>query len=206
MKSFKEYLTESKKTYDFKIKVAGECPEGAVEKIKEALGMFDCASCSSGNRSPIQESHFDFPSHKNIEVTTFDVCLNYPSTSPQVRAAVVNKLKMAESCVIVRNPQEEAETVLNHANDKKEGATLDNPLEEVNGQNLVGDKHVTSFLKELSKTKTQGTQYKGVNEKILAKKAPKEKAAKTKESIETTSPVGSKKVTKPEAKTFGGRK
>ena len=207
MKSFKEYLTESKKTYDFKVKVAGECPEGAAEKIKEALSMYDCASCSAGNRTPIQESHFDFPEHKNVEVTVFDVCLNYPTTSPEVRAAVVEKLKVSESCVRVRNPKEEAETVLNHANDAKSGeALLDKPYEKSNNQESVGEKHKMSMLKDLHKNKKEHlTQVKGVNDKILAKKAPTDKSVKATEAkIENTSPVGSKKVAVPIAKTNGG--
>jgi hypothetical protein len=206
MKSFKEYLTESKKTYDFKVKVAGECPDECASKIKEALSIYDCANVSAGARTPIQETHYDFPEHKNIEVTVFDVSLNYPTTSPQIRSVIANKLDVTESCVIVRNPQEEAETVLNHANDNKEGSILDKPLEEVDGQKLVGDKHVTSFLKELSKTKTTGEQVKGTNDKILAKKAPSEKSVKVKtEKAGSTSPVGSRKVTLPTAKTAGGR-
>ena len=208
MKSFKEYLTESKKTYDFKIKIAGECPEGCAAKIKEALSVYDCGNVSAGARTPIQETHYDFPEHKNIEVTVFDVSLNYPTTSPLIREAVANKLDLTETCVIVRNPQEEAETVLNHANDTKSGdALLEKPLEEVDGQKLVGDKHVTSFLKELSKTKTTGQQVKGTNDKILAKKAPSEKSAAVKadKKAGSTSPVGSRKVTLPTVKTAGGR-
>jgi hypothetical protein len=174
MKSFKEYLTESKKTYNFKIKIAHECPEDCAEKIKEALSVYGCESCSSGASMPIQESHFDFPTEKNVKVTAFEVCLNYPTNSREVRAAVSNRLKKAESCVIVRNPAEEAEVLLNHANDEKpSGAVLDKAYDKENNQGLVGDKQVSNFLKELSKEKKSLTQVKGVNEKILAKKAPK---------------------------------
>ncbi len=35
MKTFKEYLTENKKAYPFRIKVAGELPEGFAKKVKE---------------------------------------------------------------------------------------------------------------------------------------------------------------------------
>jgi len=206
MKSFKEYLTESKKTYDFKVKIAGECPDNCAAKIKEALSMYDVASCSEGARSPIQESHFDFPEHKNVEVTTFDVSVNYPVNSENVRTAVSEKLNLTNTCVIARTPGEEAEVVLNHANDTKpEGALLDKGYDKDPNQNIVGDKHVASFLKELNKTKTTGTQYKGVNEKILAKKAPTAKSAKASEAkIENTSTIGSKQVTVPIAKTNGG--
>jgi len=37
MKTFKEYLTESKKVYSFKIKVAGEVPEKFEENLKSRL-------------------------------------------------------------------------------------------------------------------------------------------------------------------------
>ena len=61
MKSFKQYLLENKQTYDFKIKVAGDCPEKATESIKAALTQYGCESCSSGKRTPIQETQIDFP-------------------------------------------------------------------------------------------------------------------------------------------------
>jgi hypothetical protein len=35
MKTFKEYLTESKKVYNFKIKVAGDLPEDFEKNLKE---------------------------------------------------------------------------------------------------------------------------------------------------------------------------
>ena len=208
MKSFKDYLIESHQTYDFKVKIAGECPEDCSAKIKEALAQFDVAECSAGNRTPIQESHFDFPDLKNAEVTVFEVSLNYPTTSPAVRAAIASKLKTPEAMIRVRNPLEEAETILNHANDKKtsDKALLEKDYDKnADGQKLAGGKFVDSFLKELGKNKKELTQYKGVNEKILAKKAPAGKSEKAgKSTSNNVSPVGSKKVTKPDAKASRG--
>jgi hypothetical protein len=206
MKSFKDYLIESKQTYDFKIKIAGECAADCGKHIKHALSMYD-ATCSAGNRSPIQESHIDFPEHKNCEVTVFEVSLNYPATSEQIRACVAEHLKKTESSIKVRNPEEEAEAVLNHANDEPTGESLlEKPLEEVDGQSVVGDKHTMSLLKELGKNKRVLDQVKGTNDKILAKKAPSEKtaAAKVDKKAGTISPVGSKKVTKPDVKSARG--
>ena len=37
MKTFKEYLAESKKLYSFKIKIAGDLPEGFKENLKDRL-------------------------------------------------------------------------------------------------------------------------------------------------------------------------
>ncbi|CAB4125838.1 hypothetical protein UFOVP181_400 [uncultured Caudovirales phage] len=201
MKSFKEYLLESKQTYDFKVKIAGECPEKCAEEIKAALSKYDVASISKGTRSPIQETHYDFPEEKNIEVTVYEVCLNYPVNSAEVRAAVADRLNKTESCIRVRNPEEEAECILNHANDEASGeALLEKPeLEEVDGQSLVGNKHVMSLLKELNKDKKTLEQYKGVNDKILAKKSPSEKTAKVEKVASAKSPLG--KVLNPDPRT-----
>ena len=203
MKSYKEYLIESKKTYDFKIKIAGDCPKDCATKIKEALASFKVESCSSGKTTPITEKQVDFPQLENVGVTIFDVTLSYPTTSIQVREAVANKLNVVPATIRVRNDQEEAELATNHEHDELSGeALLEKDLEEVNGQDLVGNKHTMSMLKELSKNRKTLEQYKGVNEKILAKKVPSEKTDKQKVSINTTSPVGSRKVTLP---TVGGR-
>ena len=59
MKRFTEYLIESKQTYTFKIKVAGDCPDNADEHIKHALISFEPEKCSKGNRAPIQQAKSD---------------------------------------------------------------------------------------------------------------------------------------------------
>jgi hypothetical protein len=199
MKSFKEYLIESKQTYNFKIKVAGECPESCSDKIKEALAQFDCASCSSGKSTPIQESQVDFPELKNVEVTIFETCLNYPATSEQVRNLVADKLNISQGNIRVRNPAEEAE---HEINEQELEQVLGKDYPKENNQHLVGDKHTMSMLKELGKNKKTLEQYKGVNDKILAKKPPVEKTAVTKvdKKSGSLSPIGSKQVSKPTAK------
>ena len=40
MKTFKEYLAESKKVYPFKIKVAGDLPGGFEAKLKQQLFVY----------------------------------------------------------------------------------------------------------------------------------------------------------------------
>jgi copper chaperone CopZ len=193
MKSFKEYLIESKQVYEFKVKIAGDLPDGCAKKIKEALTKFKVENCSSGKSTPIQETQVDFPSHKNIGVTVFDVVTEYPATSLEIRDAVAEHCDIALSCVKVRNLKEEEENELNHANDELSGeALLDKPLEEVNGQKLVGDKHTMSLLKDLTKNKKSLEQYKGVNDKLLAKKAPSEKTVKAEKVPATKSPISGK--------------
>ena len=197
MKSFKEYLIESKQVYEFKVKIAGDLPEGCAKRIKEALTKFKVENCSAGKSTPIQETQVDFPSHKNVGVTVFDVTTEYPATSLEIRDTVAEHCDIALSCIKVRNLKEEEENELNHANDELSGeALLDKPLEEVNGQKLVGDKHNMSLLKDLTKNKKSLVQYKGVNDKILAKKAPSEKTVKAEKPSSSSSPLG--KVSNPD--------
>jgi hypothetical protein len=47
MKSFNEYLTESKKTYEFKIKIAGDLDEEFKTKLKGAMERFSIVKMDS---------------------------------------------------------------------------------------------------------------------------------------------------------------
>lgn len=162
--SFKDYLLLNKRTYDFKIKVAGDCPDNCTEQIQEALTQFVPESCSQGIRTPIQELQQDFPDQKNISATIFEVTLSYPVTSTQVRTLVANRLNKSESWVKVRNPHEEKELSI---------TTPPAELSPAECQSLVGDKRTAELLKGLKKAPRIGTQITGVNGKLLAKKSPK---------------------------------
>lgn len=153
--SFKTYLAESKKTYGFRVKIAGDLPDSCEKRMKECLAKYDCSSVKSVGRTPIQESPLDFPTLKNMEVHTFDVDCNYPSTSPAIRDHLSEILGIAQSCIRVRTPMEQAEIEMNQEYMKKpdgEGALLEKDYEKNDdGQKLVGETHVSSFLKELDK-------------------------------------------------------
>jgi hypothetical protein len=200
MKSFKEYLIESKKVYEFKVKIAGKCPDGCASHIKQALAKYSIDSCSEGKSTPIQERYEEFPNLQNVELTIFDVTTHYPANSVQVRTAIAECAGIPLSNIIVRNLAEDAENEINHAHDEKTGeALLSQPYEKSSNQDTVGEKHKLSFLKELSKQdRTTGTAYKGVNDKLLAKKAPSEKKESVDNKIGTVSAMGSKKVTLPD--------
>lgn len=174
MKSFKEYLTESKKVYEFKVKIAGEAPKDCAGIIKAALQQYKIEGCSEGKRTPIQERQSDFPHLENINVTLFDVTTSYPATSLAVRSKLSDALQLPQDSIIVRNEAEEKEVELNHENDNKSGkAVLGTDYESSNNQKLVGTAHNMSLLKELNKEKKTGTQYKGVNDELLASSEPK---------------------------------
>lgn len=183
MKSFKDYLVESieEKKYTFKIKVAGDLPEHFEDAAKAALQKYQVASFNKGKTTPIQSKLVDFPTLENAQVTVFEVELDYPTTSTVLTSYMAEHTGVDPCCIKVRSLKEEEEAELNAENfvDGKKGSLLNQDYAKENNQHMVGDKHVASFLKELSKTSKeyQPTQYKGVNEKILAKSTPKEKVA-----------------------------
>lgn len=201
-KSLKEYLLESKQNYEFKIKIAGDVDNDTPAKIKTALARFDVESLSDAKTTPIQESQVDFPDHSNIRVTLYDVSVKYPVTSNQMRDLVAEALKLTHSCIKVRNLKEQEEEQINNQycpNNASGDAILTKDYDKSNHQSLVGDKQVMSLLKELSKNKTTGAQYKGVNDQLLAKSVPSEKSVSKTGKVENSiSPIGSKQTVLPD--------
>lgn len=197
MKSFKEYLTESveEKKYAFKLKVAGDLPEHFEDTVKLALDKYQVSNFSKGKTTPIQAKLADFPTLENQQVTIFDIELNYPTTSQVLTSYVSEHTGMNPCCIKVRSLKEEEEAEINaeHLEEESKESLLLKDYPKENNQNVVGEKHVASFLKELAKQskEQQPTQYKGVNEKILAKNIPKEKVSAQEKVSASMSPIGS---------------
>jgi len=195
MKTFADYLTESKKTYAFTVKVAGDLAEGFNDKLKAAMERYSIANISKGKRAPITENPMDFPQLKNVNVTAFNVEVYYPTTSQVLEQYICQCCGCKEGMVVVRAANEIAEQHQEELNKKE---TKDKPLigqcdfPDSNHQDLVGEKKISSFLKDLASVKHGGEQYTGVNDQLLAKSAPSEKAPATIESGASISPIGSK--------------
>jgi len=174
MKSFKEYLTESKKTYEFKVKIAGDHVTDAAAQIKASLAEFHVAKVSAPRSTPIQERQTEFPEHRNTQMTVYDVTTDYPATSLQLRDRVAAGLGITHNHVKVKSFAEEKEHEINHEHDELTGKALVGTMQEPsNHGDLVNDTYKMNFLKELNREKHQGTQVKGFNDEILAAGAPK---------------------------------
>ncbi len=195
MKSFNEYLTESKKTYEFKVKIAGDLAEGFKDKLKGAMERYSVVKMDNGKRLPIAERHLDFPELENTNVTVFNVEIAYPTTTQVLENYISQVCDCELARVRVRTANQEAEQAQEEANRKEaESKPLIGQCDPPpsNHQDIVGEKKISSFLKDLAKTKHGGEQYKGVNDQLLAKSAPSEKAPAAIESGASISPIGSK--------------
>lgn len=172
MKSLTDYMLETQKTYSFKIKLAGEVSTEDTSKLKTALEKFSVVKLSEGKRTPIQKVPLDFPDMQNINVTIFELEIKYPTIANVLAEYISQTLNWPLHCVHVCNDNLDftPENTVNEnlLNTEELGAA------DSESQSLVGEKRSMDLIKELSKVKHTGEQYKGVNDAILASNLPEE--------------------------------
>ena len=109
MSTFKDYLSEAVKSYDYKIKVAGAPKDIDKNAMETALQKFDLNKMSAGKSTPIQSLPLDFPSLKNEQVTIFDVTTNYPESPRVMQEYLSDILRIPATHIVVRKPGEPTE-------------------------------------------------------------------------------------------------
>lgn len=193
MKSFTEYLNESKKFYSYKIKLAGELPENFVDDVKARLAKYEVASFEQVQKTPIQKLPIDFPEMENAEVTIYEVTTEYPVTPPQIEQEI-KEMGIDHTRFRVRNPNEPSEidqVIMDlEEDDKEKSALLDQSnyedMSEIDQSDYFGDDFNKQFLQDLAKASKERLTDLGYD------KLDADIYSDTTESIETHSPVGSK--------------
>jgi hypothetical protein len=175
MKTFKEYLSESKKVYGFKIKIAGDLPENFQDDLKKSLTKHHVVSLDN-SVIPVEESSLDFPEVSNKEINVFDLVVDLPITAPEI-VNIVKEMGIMEECLRVRGSGEPIEF---------ETKLVDDGIQEpIKHKEYFGDDFNKSFLKDLEKTvKERSKEGKGLQEYEI----PNSKQDKS----GISSPVGSK--------------
>ena len=165
MSTFKDYLTESTKSYDYKIKVAGTIADDFASRMETALQKFELAKLSAGKKTPIMTLPLDFPALSNESVTIFDVTTNYPASSNVMKEYLSDILRVPATHIVVRKPGEPTEEYQDAMQIGKksdfankladvEMKFQDNaPNQKVKADDLSGDKYNMGLLRELMKTK-----------------------------------------------------
>ena len=105
---------------------------------------------SKGKKTPIQERPLDFPQLKNMEVTYYEVELNYPSTQQVLQEYIGQCCRIDQAYIIVRNPEEMQEKYQEMPEDTTYESILN--TEDMGGdsaQKNVGENRVMDLLKEL---------------------------------------------------------
>ena len=160
MSTFKEYLIESAKSYDYKIKIAGDIDKDFATKMETALGKFEVAKMSAGKKTPIQSLPLDFPQLKNESVTIFDVTTNYPASVRVMKEYIADYMNISPACVVVRLPgeptEEYQETIANAGKSEYKNKLQDIEMSDapkVNAEDFHSTKANMSLLKELLKNR-----------------------------------------------------
>ena len=176
MSTFKDYLTESTKSYDYKIKIAGAKKDIDVNALETALQKFDLASMSAGKTTPIMTLPLDFPALSNEQVTIFDVTTNYPASSNVMKEYLSDILRVPATHIVVRKPGEPTEEYQDNMQvaQKSEYANklLDIEMKDapkVKAEDHYGDKYNMGLLKELLKDREANKDQPKEKENIQSK-------------------------------------
>jgi hypothetical protein len=191
MKTFKEYLTESKRSYSFRVKVADCDLDGdMLDKIERAMSAYQLLDISKPKRMPIERTR-EFAKLGPVGREAFEVSTAYPTIPPQIQQSIHAATGIPLDHIYVADLMYD-DMEIDPVSDHEEAPILEKEYGGNNtAQNVVGMHRVESLLKELGKEKHGGEEHKGVNDNILAKSIPAEKAAKT------SAPQNNKSVLKP---------
>ena len=158
MSTFTQYLTEAAKSYDYKVKVAGDIDKGFASRMETALQKFELAKMSAGKKTPIMTLPLDFPALSNESVTIFNVTTNYPVAVNTLKEYLADYMNINASLIVVRKPGEPTEqyqddmqvaTKSEYANKLQDIEYKDAP--KVNAEDFHSTNANMSLLKELLK-------------------------------------------------------
>jgi hypothetical protein len=162
MKNFLNYLEQSQKTYEFRIKIANTDPAEKLTMLESALNAYGLESLSKPKRLPLKESDVDFPNHGTVELYLMDAVLTYPCNEYQLRTIIAERAGIAQANIVVvpkNHPEEQRRWNEDDASDineyKKGEAVLDKPYEDNPEAKKAGDAYASfnSILKELTEIK-----------------------------------------------------
>ena len=160
MSTFTKYLTEAAKSYDYKIKVAGDIDKDFGTRMETCLQKFEVAKMSAGKKTPIQSLPLDFPALRNESVTIFDVTTNYPASAREMQEYLGTYMDVPQTHLVVRKPGEPTEEYQEqmaiagkseYKNKLQDIEMSDAP--KVNAEEFHSTKANMSLLKELLKNK-----------------------------------------------------
>lgn len=199
MKNFLNYLEQSQKTYEFRIKIANIDPAEKLAMLESALDAYGLESLGKPKRLPLKESDVDFPNHGTVELYLMDAVLKYPCNEYQLRTIIAERAGIAQANIVIvptNHPEEQRRWNEDDSSDIKEYAqgesVLDKPYEDDPEAKKAGDAYASfnTILKELTELK------------LAEAEGGKTPAAKTTNELPTgdKSPVGSNQNKIPKAK------
>jgi hypothetical protein len=170
MKTFREYLAESKKTFDFRVKVCGEVPENFLNDLKARLVNCGECKCNEGTKTAVSNLPLDFPETADCDVTIFDVTTEYPITPQEITKHIKEMDCCDEGTYVVKNASDPSEVEQAQYVAEKTGESLlgaDYANEKIKHKDYFGDDFNKSFLQQLSKDSKERKKELGHNESAM---------------------------------------
>ena len=107
MKNFQQYLAESERTYNYRIKIVGDVAPDFIKMLEEKCKQFDIVSFGKPKSTPVQLKPADFPKHSNDSVTSIDVEFRYPAIEPQIKQLAQLLMIDPNRIIMLTTPHEE---------------------------------------------------------------------------------------------------
>ena len=160
MRSLKQYIVESVRTYNYTIKIAGDIDKNFMDLFKYNLNKFDPVKISEPVTTPIQKSPYGFPNLENQQVNIIKAEFRYPATEPMIQQIAqllgynVNMVRVIDSRFDDSiNSESEG-----YANEADHNPLLLHPeLEEQPGAKEAAKAYSDSYLNSI-KTQSEGSK------------------------------------------------
>ena len=160
MKSLTHYLTESERTYNFRIKIANMIEDEVMDRLETCLEKYDMKSLSKPKKTPIQEHPMDFQTLSNAEVYIMDAELQYPVSANQLYEYISQSVGVPANQLVVIN-KDHPEEIAREQAIQEEGDVYVTKLDDADYTDakkhdvaeVFGDEYNANMLKELETRK-----------------------------------------------------
>jgi len=171
MKTLSQYLAESAKFNEFRLKTIVELSDDQLDKLETHLRKYEAYDVSTPQKTIFQKAPLDFPECGACEVFIIDFKTKLQTPIHVLKNELIARLKIGETQIRIRNKQEPLELIGDDINQEpktkyKPRLTDDKYSEhkDVKGSDYHGDKHLSKFLKDLSKKRVNlDNEYKVKN-------------------------------------------
>tara|TARA_B110000977_G_C10968619_1_gene451437 strand:+ start:245 stop:910 length:666 start_codon:yes stop_codon:yes gene_type:complete len=157
MKTYKQFLAESSKTYAHRIKIAGELPENFESRLKDFMTKYETVEFKKVASTPVQEHPHEFPRIVNKEVTMYDIETSYPIGFKVLEDVLKEEFGIAQDHLKVKHPADPTEIpLLPDGQGEYVSRLQDNEFKEAPDAEgtLFGDEYNMSMFKELMKDRS----------------------------------------------------
>lgn len=159
MKSLKQYLAESEKTYNFRLRTVANMSDEQLKKLETHLARYNVESVSSPKTSIIQRSPAGFGDIGPSAVSTMEIVTHLPCTPNVMQEEVAAATGVHIGAIRVYNEGEyvEEEENLEEETTDEEGKSVladaeYSDSEKVDHSENFGNEFVSNFVKNLPKS------------------------------------------------------